>query len=201
MLIPASLVFGGLSAQVCAYTLVKCREGLSEHSRQMIRLVNRQALAMAAICDETHHLQAPTRYRERTKSTIYRYSLSRLSSSSDESTGRRPRKALYTNNEGFLAARSLSHSHPEYTCGNHSVALHFRQHFYFVQSQPRSQLLSQLSISCHHSYQRHYVLLSGYTVDQPVLYFRRISTDLYDIMDIQCMGYTTLKDFELVALT
>ncbi|KAH9048968.1 hypothetical protein EDB84DRAFT_27487 [Lactarius hengduanensis] len=44
--------------------LVKCREGLSailEHSRQMIRLtdnINRQALAMAAIRDETHDLQA-----------------------------------------------------------------------------------------------------------------------------------------------
>ncbi|KAI9447766.1 hypothetical protein H4582DRAFT_1896216 [Lactarius indigo] len=43
--------------------LVKCREGLSailEHSRQMIRLtdnINRQALAMAAIRDETHDLQ------------------------------------------------------------------------------------------------------------------------------------------------
>ncbi|KAH9173411.1 hypothetical protein EDB89DRAFT_1959717 [Lactarius sanguifluus] len=44
--------------------LVKCREGLSailEHSRQVIRLtdnINRQALAMAAIRDETHDLQA-----------------------------------------------------------------------------------------------------------------------------------------------
>ncbi|KAI9467273.1 hypothetical protein BJY52DRAFT_59540 [Lactarius psammicola] len=44
--------------------LVKCREGLSgilEHSRQMLRLtdrINRQALAMAAIRDETHDLQA-----------------------------------------------------------------------------------------------------------------------------------------------
>jgi hypothetical protein len=44
--------------------LVKCREGLSailEHSRQMIRLtdnVNKQALVMAAIRDETHDLQA-----------------------------------------------------------------------------------------------------------------------------------------------
>ncbi|KAH9030162.1 hypothetical protein EDB85DRAFT_1964325 [Lactarius pseudohatsudake] len=44
--------------------LVKCREGLSailEHSRQMIRLtdnIDRQALAMAAIRDETHDLQA-----------------------------------------------------------------------------------------------------------------------------------------------
>ena len=44
--------------------LVKCREGLSailEHSRQMIRLtdsINRQALAMTIIRDETHDLQA-----------------------------------------------------------------------------------------------------------------------------------------------
>jgi hypothetical protein len=44
--------------------LVKCREGLSailDHSRQMIRLtdsVNKQALVMAAIRDETHDLQA-----------------------------------------------------------------------------------------------------------------------------------------------
>ena len=44
--------------------LVKCREGLSailEHSQQMIRLtdsINKQALAMASIRDETHDLQA-----------------------------------------------------------------------------------------------------------------------------------------------
>ena len=44
--------------------LVKCREGLSailEHSQQMIRLtdnINRQTLAMVAIRDETHDLQA-----------------------------------------------------------------------------------------------------------------------------------------------
>lgn len=44
--------------------LVKCREGLSailEHSQQMIQLtdsINKQALAMASIRDETHDLQA-----------------------------------------------------------------------------------------------------------------------------------------------